>query len=573
MNERVSGKPSGLAGRLVIEGLIDADQASQAQAAASAEKVPFVRYLVNDLQVDSRRLVEIASQEFGAPRFDITSLDLQFLPQGLVEPELVVKHHALPLYSRGKRLFIAVSDPTNLNGLDEIKFHTGLNTEAILVDEAQLQRAIDDWAEGEDTLGDGLDDLESGDLDDIDISATEEPGEGEDDTSGVDETPIVRFVNKVLVDAIKQGASDIHFEPYEKDYRVRFRTDGVLQEMVRPPRNLAPRLSARLKVMSQMDISERRIPQDGRIQMKLSKNRAIDFRVNTLPTLFGEKIVLRILDPTSAQMGIDALGYEEKQKELYLKALKQPQGMILVTGPTGSGKTVSLYTGLNILNEPERNISTAEDPVEINLSGINQVHVNPKVGLNFAEALRSFLRQDPDVIMVGEIRDLETAEIAIKAAQTGHLVLSTLHTNSAAETITRLLNMGVPAFNLATSVSLVIAQRLGRRLCKECKVPADEIPHDILLQEGFTDEMLSGATIMKAVGCDACKDGYKGRIGIYEVVRITPEIADLIMSEGNSLEISRTARSQGFADLRTSALRKCAEGLISLEEVNRVTID
>ena len=573
MNERVSGKPSGLAGRLVIEGLIDADQASQAQEAATAGDVPFVRYLVDDLQVDSRRLAEIASQEFGAPRFDIDAFDVQFLPQGVVEPDLVTKHHALPLYSRGKRLFIAVSDPTNLAALDEMKFHTGLNTEAILVDEAQLQRAISEWVEGQDTLGDGLDDLEAGELDDIDVASVDEDGEEGEDSSSVDETPIVRFVNKVLVDAIKQGASDIHFEPYEKDYRVRFRTDGVLSEVVKPPRNLSQRLAARLKVMSQMDISERRIPQDGRIQMKLSRNRAIDFRVNTLPTLFGEKIVLRILDPTSAQMGIDALGYEEDQKEMYMRALGQPQGMILVTGPTGSGKTVSLYTGLNILNGPERNISTAEDPVEINLSGINQVHVNPKVGLNFAEALRSFLRQDPDVIMVGEIRDLETAEIAIKAAQTGHLVLSTLHTNSAAETITRLLNMGVPAFNLATSVSLVIAQRLGRRLCKECKVPADDIPREILIEEGFTEEMLETATVMKAVGCPACSDGYKGRVGIYEVVRITPEIADLVMTDGNSLDISRKAREQGFADLRTSALRKCAQGLISLEEVNRVTVD
>ena len=572
MNERISGKPSGLAGRLVIEGLLDAEQATKAQAAAADERIPFVRYLVDEVKIDSHRLVEIASQEFGAPRFDISALDPQFLPQGLVEPELVSKHHALPLYSRGKRLFIAVSDPTNLAALDEIKFHTGLNTEAILVDENSLQKAIADWAEAQDDIGGGLDDLESEELDDIDVAAVDEDADPNDDTAGVDETPIVRFVNKVLVDAIKQGASDIHFEPYEKDYRVRFRTDGVLREVVRPPRNLAPRLSARLKVMSQMDISERRIPQDGRIQMKLSRNRAIDFRVNTLPTLFGEKIVLRILDPTSAQMGIDALGYEEDQKAMYMKALNQPQGMILVTGPTGSGKTVSLYTGLNILNEPERNISTAEDPVEINLSGINQVHVNPKVGLNFAEALRSFLRQDPDIIMVGEIRDLETAEIAIKAAQTGHLVLSTLHTNSAAETITRLLNMGVPAFNVATSVSLIIAQRLGRRLCRECCAPA-EIPHETLLQEGFTEEMLSTATIMKAVGCDACKDGYKGRVGIYEVVRITPEIANLIMAEGNSLEISRQAREHGFADLRTSALKKCAQGLVSLEEVNRVTMD
>ncbi|GAB5414766.1 MAG: type IV-A pilus assembly ATPase PilB [Congregibacter sp.] len=573
MNERISGKPSGLAGRLVIEGLLDAEQASKAQAEAANEKIPFVRYLVDEVKIDSHRLVEIASQEFGAPRFDITAFDAQFLPQGLVEPDLVAKHHALPLYSRGKRLFIAVSDPTNLAALDEIKFHTGLNTEAILVDELSLQKAIAQWSDAQDDISGGLDDLDSAELDDIDVAAVDEDGGADEDGSGVDETPIVRFVNKVLIDAIKQGASDIHFEPYEKDYRVRFRTDGVLMEVVRPPRNLAPRLAARLKVMSQMDISERRLPQDGRIQMKLSRNRAIDFRVNTLPTLFGEKIVLRILDPTSAQMGIDALGYEEDQKAMYMKALNQPQGMILVTGPTGSGKTVSLYTGLNILNEPERNISTAEDPVEINLSGINQVHVNAKVGLNFAEALRSFLRQDPDIIMVGEIRDLETAEIAIKAAQTGHLVLSTLHTNSAAETITRLLNMGVPAFNVATSVSLIIAQRLGRRLCKECCVPADEIPHDVLLKEGFTEEMLASATIMKAVGCDACKDGYKGRVGIYEVVRITPEIANLIMAEGNSLEISRQAREHGFADLRRSALRKCAQGLISLEEVNRVTID
>lgn len=573
MNERASGKPSGLAGRLVIEGLLDAEQASKAQADAANEKIPFVRYLVDEIKIDSHRLVGIASQEFGAPRFDITAFDAQFLPQGVVEPELVAKHHALPLYSRGKRLFIAVSDPTNLAALDEIKFHTGLNTEAILVDEISLQKAITQWSDAQDDIGGGLDDLDSDELDDIDVSAVDENAGSDEDSSNVDETPIVRFVNKVLVDAIKQGASDIHFEPYEKDYRVRFRTDGVLMEVVRPPRNLAPRLAARLKVMSQMDISERRLPQDGRIQMKLSKNRAIDFRVNTLPTLFGEKIVLRILDPTSAQMGIDALGYEEEQKEMYMKALNQPQGMILVTGPTGSGKTVSLYTGLNILNEPERNISTAEDPVEINLSGINQVHVNAKVGLNFAEALRSFLRQDPDIIMVGEIRDLETAEIAIKAAQTGHLVLSTLHTNSAAETITRLLNMGVPAFNVATSVSLIIAQRLGRRLCKECCAPADDIPQEVLIEEGFTEEMLTSATIMKAVGCDACKDGYKGRVGIYEVVRITPEIADLIMTEGNSLEISRQARVHGFADLRRSALRKCAQGLISLEEVNRVTID
>jgi len=572
MNEQTKTPPSGLAGRLVIEGLIDADDARFAQQAAVDQRVPLVTYLVDSANLDNLRIAQIASQEFGAPRFDISAFDKEQLPEGLVEPELIIKHHALPLFHRGKRLFIAVSDPTNLAALDEIKFHTGISTEPIIVDEISLSRAISEWIEGQDTLGGGLEDLEAGELDGIDVGEPENPNKEAEDAA-IDETPIVRFVNKVLLDAIRQGASDIHFEPYEKDYRVRFRTDGMLQEVVRPPRNLAPRLSARLKVMSQMDISERRIPQDGRIQMKLTKNRNIDFRVNTLPTLFGEKIVLRILDPTSAQMGIDALGYEPDQKQMYMRALDQPQGMILVTGPTGSGKTVSLYTGLNILNEPHRNISTAEDPVEINLSGINQVHVNPRVGLGFAEALRSFLRQDPDVIMVGEIRDLETAEIAIKAAQTGHLVLSTLHTNSAAETITRLLNMGVPAFNLATSVSLIIAQRLARRLCKECKAPADHIPHDVLLEQGFTEEMLHGATIMKAVGCDRCSDGFKGRVGVYEVVRITQSIANLVMTNANSMEIARQARQEGFHDLRSAALLKAAQGLITLEEVNRVTID
>ena len=372
---------------------------------------------------------------------------------------------------------------------------------------------------------------------------------------------------------LSNGASDIHFEPYEKDYRVRFRTDGILREVVKPPRNLAPRLAVRLKVMAQMDISERRVPQDGRIQMKLSKKRAIDFRVNSLPTMYGEKIVLRILDPTSAQIGIDALGYEEDQQALYVEALKKPQGMILVTGPTGSGKTVSLYTGLGILNEPERNISTAEDPVEINIPGINQVLVNPKVGLNFAEALRSFLRQDPDVIMVGEIRDLETAEIGIKAAQTGHLVLSTVHTNSAAETVTRLLHMGAPAFNIAASVTLIIAQRLARRLCSHCAEPETTVPQEALLELGFTTDQLSSATIKRPVGCGQCKDGYKGRVGIYEVVKITKPIASAIMDGANSLELDRVAREAGFNDLRQSALRKCAEGLISLEEVSRVTTD
>ena len=575
MNEKAIGQLSGLAGRLVAEGLIEAQAASQAQKDASLERMPYVQYLVEKKGVNSQRLAEVASQEFGVPLFDIDAFNLTFLPDGLVDTALVTKHHALPLFRRGNRLFIAVSDPTNLAALDEIKFHTGINTDAVLIEDRGLTQAIAEWVDSQDQLGDGLSDLDSADLDDIDVSAVSEAGDSDEGSGNdsIDETPIVRFINKVLIDAIKQGASDIHFEPYERNYRVRFRTDGILREVVKPPKNLAPRLSARLKVMSQMDISERRMPQDGRIQMKLSRSRAIDFRVNTLPTLFGEKIVLRILDPTSAQMGIDALGYEPEQKEMYLKTLSQPQGMILVTGPTGSGKTVSLYTGLNILNTAERNISTAEDPVEINLEGINQVHVNAKVGLNFAEALRSFLRQDPDVIMVGEIRDLETAEIAIKAAQTGHLVLSTLHTNSAAETVTRLLNMGVPAFNVASSVSLIIAQRLARRLCKECAAPATDIPHEALLKLGFTEEQLATATIRKAVGCNVCHEGYKGRVGIYEVVKVTPAIARIIMEEGNSIQISEQARAEGFNDLRASALRKVAQGLTSLEEANRITVD
>ena len=574
MNEKAIGQLSGLAGRLVAEGLISAQAASQAQKDASLERMPFVQYLVERKNVDSRRLAEVASHEFGVPLFDLRAFNRSALPEGLVDASLVTKHHALPLYRRGNRLFIAVSDPTNLTALDEIKFHTGINTDAVLIEDPILTKMIAEWMDAQDQLGDGLADLDSTEFDDLDVAAVRDPNEGDESgNEAIDETPIVRFINKVLVDAIKQGASDIHFEPYEKNYRVRFRTDGILREVVKPPKNLAPRLSARLKVMSQMDISERRMPQDGRIQMKLSRSRAIDFRVNTLPTLFGEKIVLRILDPTSAQMGIDALGYEPEQKEMYLKALNQPQGMILVTGPTGSGKTVSLYTGLNILNTPERNISTAEDPVEINLEGINQVHVNAKVGLNFAEALRSFLRQDPDIIMVGEIRDLETAEIAIKAAQTGHLVLSTLHTNSAAETVTRLLNMGVPAFNVASSVSLIIAQRLARRLCKECSAPVNDIPQEALLQLGFTEEQLATATIKKAVGCDLCHEGYKGRVGIYEVVKVTPRIARIIMEEGNSIQIHEQAMAEGFNDLRASALRKVAQGLTSLEEANRITVD
>lgn len=564
---------TGLAGRLVADGLITAEQAQLAQRESAKHKTSLPRYLVDTVGIDALAIAEASAQEFGVPLLDAGAIDRQALPDKLVSVDLMTKHHAVPLFRRGNRLFVGLSDPTNLAALDEIKFATGVSTDAVLVDEKSLSKLLADLSDEENSLSGGMDGLEGDGEYDIETVDGTQPDDEEADSSAVDDTPIVRFINKVLLDAIKQGASDIHFEPYEKDYRVRFRTDGMLREVVKPPKNLAPRMSARLKVMSNMDISERRVPQDGRIQMKISKNRAIDFRVNTLPTMFGEKIVLRILDPTSAQMGIDALGYDEDQKALYMDALSRPQGMILVTGPTGSGKTVSLYTGLGILNTPERNISTAEDPVEINMQGVNQVLVNNKVGLDFAEALRSFLRQDPDVIMVGEIRDLETAEIAIKAAQTGHLVLSTLHTNSAAETITRLLNMGVPAFNIAASVSLIIAQRLARRLCKQCAMPETEIPTEALVQLGFTKDMLATATLKRAVGCDACKDGYKGRVGIYEVVKLTKPIANAIMDGGNSLELDRLARAEGFPDLRTSALRKAAEGAISLEEVNRVTTD
>ena len=565
---------NGLARRLVSDNLLEAEAARKAISQSHKEKMPFVNYLVKNNVLDARTIARVASEEFGTPIFDLASLNPESMPQKLLSEKLIRKHQALPLLRRGNRLFVGLADPTDLHALDEIKFNTATSTEAVLVEADKLINAIEKYLNSqEQNLGEALGDLD-GDLENIDIEAVDQDNKKDDIVSEADEAPIVKYINKVLLDAIKGGSSDIHFEPYEKSYRVRFRTDGVLHEVARPPVNLATRMAARLKVMSQMDISERRVPQDGRIKLKVSKTKAIDFRVNTLPTLFGEKIVLRILDPSSAKLGIDALGYEDFQKQLYLDALAQPQGMILVTGPTGSGKTVSLYTGLNILNTDEVNISTAEDPVEINLEGINQVQMNTKVGLNFAEALRSFLRQDPDVIMVGEIRDLETAEIAIKAAQTGHLVLSTLHTNSAPETLTRLLNMGVPAFNVATSVTLIIAQRLARRLCPACKKPAD-IPDDILKQEGFEEIGLpkNEFQLFKAVGCDKCNNGYKGRVGVYEVVRITPTIANLIMEGGNSLQIARAAKEAGFNNLRISSLRKVAMGLTSLEEANRVTKD
>jgi type IV pilus assembly protein PilB len=574
MNSPTPTMLNGLARRLVADKLMDAELASKSVLQAKKDNVPFAQHLVSHGILDARTVARVASEEFGSPVFDLDALNKELIPQKLVADKLIRKHHTFPIARRGNRLFLAVTDPTDLHALDEIKFNTGINTEAVLVEADKLRIAIDKYLNAqEETLGDALGGLDD-DLDDLNIQ-TVDIAPAAEDSNEADEAPIVKYINKVLLDAIKGGASDVHFEPYEKSYRIRFRTDGVLHEVSRPPVNLAFRMAARLKVMSQMDISERRLPQDGRIKLKVSKTRAIDFRVNTLPTLFGEKIVLRILDPSSAKLGIDALGYEDIQKQLYMDALAQSQGMILVTGPTGSGKTVSLYTGLNILNTSEVNISTAEDPVEINLEGVNQVQMNTRVGLTFAEALRSFLRQDPDIIMVGEIRDLETAEIAIKASQTGHLVLSTLHTNSAPETLTRLLNMGVPAFNVATSVSLIIAQRLARRLCPACKKPATDIPPDILTQEGFDEIGIPRAEfqLFHPVGCEKCNSGYKGRVGVYEVVRITPLIANLIMEGGNSLQIARAAKEAGFNNLRVSALRKTAMGLTSLEEANRVTKD
>lgn len=564
MNETVM--LSGLARQLVDAQLLAEAAAQQAVVKAKQAKVPLVTYLVQQRLVQSRPLAELAAQEFGVPFLDLAAIDKEQLPKDIVNEKLMQQHHFLPLSKRGNKLFIALSDPTNQQAINDVSFGSKLAVEVVLVEDDKLHQAIERY------LDTGTGGLDLGDIDlDLEADGGDRPQEAVAGTDA-DDAPVVKFVNKMLLDAIKKGSSDLHFEPYEKMYRVRFRTDGVLHEAARPPVQLVSRISARLKVMSNMDISERRKPQDGRVKLKVSKTKSIDFRVNTLPTLWGEKIVMRILDSSSAQMGIDALGYEDVQKELYLQALKQPQGMILVTGPTGSGKTVSLYTGLNILNTEDINISTAEDPVEINLEGINQVNVNPRQGLDFSQALRAFLRQDPDVIMVGEIRDLETAEIAIKAAQTGHMVMSTLHTNSAAETLTRLRNMGVPAFNLATSVNLIIAQRLARKLCNKCK-RVHEVPREALLAEGFREEEIGSFTLYQPIGCEDCNAGYRGRVGIYEVVKITSALQQMIMEEGNSIEIAARMRKEGFNDLRRSGLVKAMQGITSLEEINRVTKD
>lgn len=556
----------GLARQLVNEGLVSADAMQKALTESQRDKTSLVSYLVSNKLANASKIAWLIAREFGDPLFDLDGIDQGSIPKDLIDEKVVRQFNALPIFQRGTRLFIAMSDPSRVDAIDAIRFGSKLSVETVVVEDDKLSKLI------ERTYDSGGGDFAGfdGDMDDIEVD-NQKGSDDADDGKGAEEAPIVKFVNKLLIDAIRMGASDLHFEPYEKTYRVRYRVDGVMREVARPPVQLAGKLAARLKVMSQMDISERRLPQDGRIKLKISKTKAIDFRVNSLPTLFGEKLVLRILDPSSAMLGIDALGYEPAQKQLFMDALDKPQGMLLITGPTGSGKTVSLYTGLNILNTVENNISTAEDPVEINLEGINQVNVIPKVGLTFSSALKAFLRQDPDIIMVGEIRDLETAEIAVKAAQTGHMVMSTLHTNSAPETLTRLRNMGVPSFNIATSVNLVIAQRLARRLCGQCKSPV-QIPDQSLKELGFTDaDLAAGFTVYQPVGCSECRDGYKGRVGIYEVMKVTPEIARIIMEDGNAIQIADASQRAGFDNLRRSGLKKVMQGLTSLQEINRVT--
>ncbi|MBT8143698.1 MAG: type IV-A pilus assembly ATPase PilB [Gammaproteobacteria bacterium] len=564
---------SGLPRRLVQDGLLDENAAVEAKTTAKKQSTPLVTYIVQNGMASARDVAIAASQEFGVPLLDLDAIEPDLEIVRVVDEKLLNKHRVLPLSRRGKRLFMGISDPTNLGALDEVKFQTGLSVDTIVVEDDKLESVLGRALEAIDSSTFSNFDDDDFDLENLEVSGGEEDSGDDISRDDIEDAPVVRFVNKVLLDAIKKGASDVHFEPYEKTFRVRTRQDGILKEVAVPPVQLAGKVAARLKVMARLDIAERRIPQDGRIKMKLSRNRAIDFRVSTCPTLFGEKIVLRILDPSSAKLGIDALGYESFQKKSYMDNLAKPYGMILVTGPTGSGKTVSLYTGLNILNTEDRNISTCEDPAEINLPGINQVNINPKVGLSFSSALKAFLRQDPDIIMVGEIRDLETAEIAIKAAQTGHLVLSTLHTNDAPRTLTRLVDMGVKPYAIATSVSLIIAQRLARRLCQDCREPR-EIPNEALTKEGFTEEMIEkGFTVYGPVGCNRCNDGYKGRVGIYQVLEVSDVMGRIILEGGNATQIADQAEKEGIWDLRRAGLQKVMDGVTSLEEVNRVTVE
>ena len=548
------------------------EQAVEAMAKAAEKGRTFTSHLVRDKLVDPVGFAHIAAEDFGLPLFDPAAMDVKYLSTDLVKEELLRKHLLLPLIKRGKKLFVAAADPGNKAGMDEIAFSTGLSVETILAPYNTIEPALDKALSGSSQafgdLTEGEDDLENLEFD----RGDEQDAAGGEDAAGADDAPVVRFVNKVLVDAIRKGASDIHFEPYEEEYRVRFRIDGVLSIQVRPPKRMGPRLAARIKVMASLDIAERRVPQDGRIKLNLSKGQAFDFRVSTCPTLWGEKIVLRILDSSGAYLGPEKLGFEPAQQEAYLAAINKPYGMVLVTGPTGSGKTVSLYTALGILNDEGRNISTVEDPVEIRMPGVNQVQQNAKAGLTFAAALRSFLRQDPDIVMVGEIRDLETAEIAIKAAQTGHLVLSTLHTNDAPQTIARLVNMGVPSYNIVSTVHLILAQRLGRTLHK-CKIRED-VPPEALLKVGFTQEEVDeGINIYQAKGCDQCNKGYKGRTGIFQVMPISEAMEEIILAGGDALALGRQAAKEGIVDLRRAALNKVKSGILSLPEMNRVTKD
>jgi type IV pilus assembly protein PilB len=553
---------TGLARRLVLDGLLSEQDAQNAFQNSLDRKEPLVSSLVENKLVHSRDIAHAACMEFGVPLVDIGTIDIDPDVVKLVKEDIIRRHHALPLHKRGNRLFVAVSDPTNIKALDEIRFHVGgSTTEQVLVEEDKLAKAIDNALEAADT---SLGDMAESDFDETDRKAEE---------AEVDDAPVVRFVNKVLLDAIKKGASDLHFEPYEKFYRVRFRIDGELMEMAKPPVALANKIAARIKVMSRLDVSERRVPQDGRIKLKLSKNKSIDFRVSTCPTLYGEKTVMRILNSDASALSIDSLGYEDFQKELFLENLKKPYGMFLVTGPTGSGKTVSLYSGINILNTIDVNISAAEDPVEVNLPGVNQVQVDEKTGMTFPKALKSFLRQDPDIILVGEIRDIETAGIAVKAAQTGHMVMSTLHTNDAPQTLTRLIDMGVAPFAVATSINVITAQRLARKLCTTCKEVVD-IPADALIKEGFTEEQVAkGFKVYKAVGCDACNGGYKGRTGLYQVMPISDAMRRLIMAGSNAIELADQAGKEGIPNIRQSALKKVMDGITSLEEINAVTME
>ncbi|WP_338410936.1 type IV-A pilus assembly ATPase PilB [Pseudoalteromonas nigrifaciens] len=546
--------------KFITLGRVDADivKTKQQEFASTAELIAKCG------KIDSKDLAAQCIDLFRVPFFDLKDFNIALIPPELVKEKLIRKHHILPLVQKGRKVYIAASDPTDYGAFENFEFSTGLSCEVVVADYIQLDNKIEQLLDATGSLN--LSDDEFKEFAELDADIQKDTSKDDDK----DDAPIIVYINKILMDAIKKGASDLHFEPYEHKYRIRFRIDGILHEVASPPNTLATKLSARIKVMSRLDIAEKRKPQDGRIKLKITERKSVDFRVSTMPTLWGEKIVMRILDSSSAMLGIDVLGYEPEQKKLYMDALEQPQGMILVTGPTGSGKTVSLYTGLNILNQPERNISTAEDPVEINLEGVNQVQINIKADMTFANALRAFLRQDPDVVMVGEIRDLETAEISIKAAQTGHLVLSTLHTNSAPETITRLLNMGVPAYNVASSISLIIAQRLARRLCPKCKTP-ENLPSEELLRQGFSQQQISEMTLYAPKGCENCTDGYKGRVGIYEVMKITPEIAQIIMRGGNSLEIAEVSLKAGFNNLRLSGIRKAADGMTSLAEINRVT--